>query len=239
MGDTVIGRDLAPRLAASLKAALVTGCVKIDLSKPEYPKFFRPVYAGQLYQEIAPRADGPIIATFDPAALDIRESTAVAAVETQIIEPRLPPEAIKVRHLAYLPADFQEVDVAEAKTIVAAGLGAATDDIFPLVEELASLLEGSLGATRPVTDIGKVSRDRLIGQTGRVVGPDFYLALGVSGATHHVGGIQAAKKIVAVNRDPRAEVFRSADFGISADLRDVLPALIKRIKQAKADGEVV
>jgi electron transfer flavoprotein alpha subunit len=239
MGDTVIGRDLAPRLAALLNTGLVTGGVKIDLSDPEQPKFYRPVYAGQLYQEIIPQNDKTLLVTMDPAVLDIRESTASAAVETQIIEPGLPPEAVKVRHIAYLPADFQEVDVADAQTIVAAGLGAATDDLFPLVEELAALLEGAIGATRPVIDAGKVPRDRLIGQTGKVVGPDFYLALGISGATHHVGGIQESGKIVAVNKDPRAAIFRSSDFGISADLRDVLPALIKRIKQAKENGEIV
>lgn len=239
MGDTVAGRELAPRLAALLNTGLVTGCVRIDLSDIEKPKFYRPVYAGQLNQEIVFEAEKPVLLTMDPAALNIRESPAAGSIKTQIIESGLPPETLKVKHIEYLPADFQKVDVTDAQTIVAAGMGAASDDLFPLVEELAALLEGAIGATRPVIDTGKVTRERLIGQTGKVVGPDFYLALGISGASHHVGGIQESGKIVAVNRDPRAAIFNNADFGISADLRDVLPALIERIKQAKADGEIV
>ena len=239
LGDTPTGRELAPRLAALLNAVLVTNCVKIDLSNPGQPKFYRPVYAGQLYQEIILNNDLPMLVTMDPAVLNVKEPPRKTRVETLIIEPKLPPETLKVRHLAYLPADFQKVDVADAQTIVAAGMGAASDDIFPLVEELATLLEGAIGTTRPVIDTGKIPRERLIGQTGKVVGPDFYLALGISGATHHVGGIQDSGKIVAVNRDPQAAIFRSSDIGISADLRDVLPALIKRIKQANENGEIV
>jgi electron transfer flavoprotein alpha subunit len=239
LGDTALGRELAPHLAALRNTGLVTGCVKIDLSSPEQPKFYRPVYAGQLYQEILFRTDKTILVTMDPAALDIKESPYAGPVETQIIAPGLPPELVKARHVAFLPAEFQKVDVADAPTIVAAGMGASSDDIFPLVEGLATLLEGAVAATRPVIDTGKVPRERLIGQTGKVVGPDFYLALGISGATHHVGGIQDSRKILAVNRDPQAAIFKNADFGISADLRDVLPALIKRIKQAKENGEIV
>jgi electron transfer flavoprotein alpha subunit len=239
MGDTVIGRELAPRLAAFLNTGLVTGCVKINLSDAEQPKFYRPVYAGQLYQEVVMEAGRPMLVTMDPSILDIKPAAVAAAVETLVIEAKLSPEAIKVRHLEFLPADFQKVDVADAGTIVAAGMGAIDPDLFPLVEELAALLEGAIGTTRPVVDTGKIPRERMIGQTGRVVGPDFYLALGISGASHHVGGIQDSGKIVAVNRDPRAPIFQNADAGAVADLREVLPKLIARIKQAKANGEIL
>jgi len=238
IGDTALGRELAPCLAVLLDAPLVTGCARIDFSDPAGPRFYRPVYAGQLWQEVPPETASTILVTMDPASLDIKSAT-TGAPETQIIEPALSPEAIRVRHIEYLPADFQKVDVADAPVIIAAGMGAAPDDLFPLVEELAALLEGAIGATRPVIDTGKVPRERLIGQTGKVVGPDFYLALGVAGASHHVGGIQDSGKIVAVNRDPQAAIFKSSDIGISADLRDVLPDLIKRIKQARENGEIV
>ncbi len=239
MGDTAVARELAPRLAALLDTGLVTGCVKIDFSDPAKPKFYRPVYAGQLWQEVVPAAGGTLLVTMDPAALDVKPAAAAGKVETQVIESKLSPEALKVKHIEYLPADYQQVDVSDAPTVVAAGMGAASDDLFPLVEELAALLEGAVGATRPVIDTGRVPRERLIGQTGKVVGPDFYLALGISGASHHVGGIQDSGKIVSVNRDPRAAIFKSSDIGISADLRDVLPDLIKKIKQAKENGEIV
>jgi electron transfer flavoprotein alpha subunit len=240
MGDTAAGRELAPRLAATLKTGLVTGCVKIDLCDPEKPVFYRPVYAGQLYQEIMLPTDKTMLVTMDLSALDVKTpNTTAAKVETLIIEPELTAELVKIRHIEYLAADFQKVDVAEAQTIVAAGMGAIEPDLFPLVEELATLLEGAIGTTRPVVDTGRIPRERLIGQTGKAVGPDFYLALGVSGASHHVGGIQDSGKIIAINRDPQAPIFQSADSGAVTDLRAVLPRLITRIKKAKKDAEIL
>jgi electron transfer flavoprotein alpha subunit len=239
MGDTTVGRELAPRLAAFLNAGLVTGCARIDLSDPEKPVFCRPVYAGQLYQKVVLDDDRTMLVTMDPTFLNIKKSASPAAVETRIIEIKLSAESIKARHVEFLPAEFQKVDVADAQTIVAVGMGAATDDLLPLVEELATLLEGAIGTTRPVIDEGKIPRERMIGQTGKVVGPDFYLALGISGASYHVGGIQDSGKIFAINRDPQAPIFQNADAGAVADLRDMLPKLIARIKKAKADGEIL
>jgi electron transfer flavoprotein alpha subunit len=239
LGDTAIGRELAPRLAAFLNAGLVTDCAKIDLSDPEKPKFYRPVYAGQLWQEVVLDSASTMLVTMDTGVLDIKESSAAVNVKTEIIEAKLSPDSIKTKHIEYLPPEFRKVDVTKARTIVAAGMGAIDPDLFPLVEELAALLEGAIGTTRPVIDGGKIPRERLIGQTGKVVGPDFYLALGISGSSYHVGGIQESGKIVAVNRDPQAPIFQSADAGAVADLRDVLPKLIDRIKKAKADGEVL
>jgi len=239
MGDTLVGRELARRLAAVLNAGLVTGCVRIDLSDPDRPVFYRPVYAGQLWQEVVLDNNRTMLVTMDPSVLNVKWSAVFSPVKIQVIQPKLLPDTVKVRHLAYLPAEFQEMDVADAQTIVAAGMGAATDELLPLVEELAALLEGSIGTTRPVIDGGKISRERMIGQTGKVVGPDFYLALGISGASHHVGGIQDSGKIVAINRDPSAPIFKNADAGAIADLRDVLPKLIIRIKKAKANGEIL
>jgi electron transfer flavoprotein alpha subunit len=239
LGDTAVGRELAPRLAAVLNAGLVTSCVKIDLTDHETPQFYRPVYAGQLWQEVVLDNARTMLITMDTTVLNIKGLSAPVKVKTEIIESNLSPESIKTEHVEFLPAEFRKVDVAEARTIVAAGMGAADDDLLPMVEELADLLEGAIGTTRPVIDGGKIPRERLIGQTGKVVGPDFYLALGISGASYHVGGIQDSGKIVAVNRDPGAPIFQSADAGAVADLRDVLPKLIARIKRAKENGEVL
>jgi len=239
MGHTTAGRELAPRLAALLETGLISNCVKIDLSQPEHPKFYRQVYGDQLYQEVVFQTDQPMLVTIHPNTLNITPAAEKRQVMTQVIESKLPAELIKTRHLEFLPADFQTVDVAEAETIVSAGMGAATDELLPLVEELAALIEGTIGTTRPVVDGGKIPRERLIGQTGKVVSPDFYLALGISGATHHVGGIQESGKIVSINRDPQAPIFQNSDAGAAADLREVLPKLIERIKQAKSHGEIL
>jgi electron transfer flavoprotein alpha subunit len=239
MGYTTIGRELASRLAMLLDTGLVSNCARIDLSQPERPKFYRPVYGDQLYQEIVFQADKTMLVTMDTRVLDIAPAASAGKVETQFIESILSPESVKARHLDFLPADFQTVDVAEADTIVAAGMGAANDDLLPLVEELAALLEGAIGTTRPVVDGGKIPNERMIGQTGKVVSPDFYLALGISGATHHVGGIQESGRIVAINRDPQAPIFQISDVGAVADLKEVLPKLISRIRRAKDNGEII
>ncbi len=239
MGDTPLGRELAPLLAARLDTGCVTGCTRIDFTQPDNPRFYRYVYGGQLEQEIIFETDQTMLVTMPPDCLDAVPLPRKKRVVAEIIKPKLKAGDIRIKHVEYLPADHRSVDVAEADTIVAAGMGAATDALLPLVEELAALLEGAIGTTRPVIDAGKIPRERLIGQTGKVVSPAFYLALGISGASHHTGGIQGSGRIVAVNRDPQAAIFAGADAGVAADLKDILPKLIERIKAAKENGEIV
>ena len=239
MGHTTMGRELAPCLAALLETGLISNCARIDLSAPESPTFFRYVHGDQLFQELTFETDRTMLVTMDPRVLNTAPVSRKVKVSTLVIEPKLPPELIRVRHLEFLPADSQTVDVVEADTIVSAGMGAATDELLPLVEELAGLIEGAIGTTRPVIDGGKITRERMIGQTGKVVSPELYMALGISGATHHVGGIQDSGKIVSINRDPKAAIFQNSDVGVVADLKDVLPKLIEKIRQAREDGKIL
>jgi len=239
MGHTTIGRELAPRLAALLDTGVVSSCARIDISRPEQPGFFRPVYGDQLYQEVVFQTDKTMLVTMDPRSLSASPAARAVKVRALTIEPKLTADSIKIRHLEYLAADFQTVDVTDADTVVSAGMGAVTDELLPLVEELAGLIEGAIGTTRPVVDGGKITRERMIGQTGKVVSPEYYLALGISGATHHVGGIQESGKIIAVNRDPQAPIFQNSDVGAAVDLKDVLPVLIERIKHARDNGEIL
>ena len=239
MGHTAIGRGFAPHLASILDTGAVTDCVKIDVSDPDNPMFYRPVYDGQLYQEIVFDTDATMLVTMNINVLNDLPAKKESKPKTAVIESSLSPDIVKTRHIEFLPTDFKSVDVTEAETIVAAGMGAVSDEIYPLVTELAGLVEGAIGTTRPVVDGGRISKERMIGQTGKTVGPDFYLALGISGATHHTGGIQESGKIVAINRDRQASIFRSSDTGAVADLREVLPKLIEKIKQAKKSGEIL
>ncbi len=239
MGDSIIGRELAPRLATLLETGLVSGCAATDLSNPDCPVFYRYVYGDQLYQEITALADRTIIVTMDSRVLNITPVTTAGNANVLEIEPKLSPEVMKTRHMEFLPADYKTVDVSEAEVIVSVGMGAISDDLLPLVEELAGLIEGTIGTTRPVIDEGKITRERMIGQTGKVVSPEFYLALGISGATHHVGGIQDSRRIAAINRDSQAAIFSNSDVGVAADLKEVLPVLIEKIKQAREDGKIL
>jgi electron transfer flavoprotein alpha subunit len=239
MGNTTVGKELAPRLAAFLETGLISNCVRMDLTNPQRPKFFRPIYGEQLYQEITFQTNKTMLVTMDPRVLNVITYPQNREVKTRVIEPKLSSKAIRVKHLEFLPADFRTVDVADAGVIVSAGMGAVTNDLLPLAEELASLIGGAIGTTRPVVDEEKISKERMIGQTGKVVSPGLYLALGISGSVHHLGGIQDSGTIVSINRDPKAPIFQNSDVGVIADLRDVLPRLIEKIKQAKRNGKIL
>jgi electron transfer flavoprotein alpha subunit len=238
MGHTVLGREMAPRLAVKWGSGVVSNCCKIDFGNPLKPRFYRAVWAEQAYQEIIFQNEGPRIVMLDPRVLNISPGRSGKTPEIETIEPKFKSDS-PVKHLGCLRADFQTLDITEARVVVGAGAGSLPDDIFPLVKELAALVEGAVGGTRPVIDDEKLERDRLIGQTGKLISPELYLALGVSGASHHVGGIQEAKTIVSVNCDPQAPIFQASDAGLVADLREVLPALIQKIKQARQDGKII
>jgi electron transfer flavoprotein alpha subunit len=136
-----------------------------------------------------------------------------------------------MRILERIPPDPQTVDVAEAEVIVSAGLG-CNEAVFAQVQELARLLNASLGVTRPVYDLGYAGFERMVGQTGKTVAPRFYLALGISGSMHHIGGMKDSKRIVAVNIDSKVPIFPNSDEGFVADLREIMPLLIERVRAA-------
>jgi len=146
-------------------------------------------------------------------------------------QPSVPTETGLTRIIERIPPDPQTVDVSEAEVIISAGLG-CNEKTFAQVEELTRLLNASLGVTRPVYDLGFTGFDRMVGQTGKTVAPRFYLALGISGSMHHLGGIKDSKQLVSVNIDSKVPIFPNSDEGFVADLRDVLPLLIERVKAA-------
>jgi electron transfer flavoprotein alpha subunit len=138
--------------------------------------------------------------------------------------------------LELIPPDYRTVDILYAKRIIGAGSGCGEPGLLSLVEELSHLLEGSIGTTRPVVDDGYLPKERMIGQTGKTIFPELYIALGISGSPHHVAGIQASKTILSVNRDPRAPIFNVSDAGFICDLKTLLPKLINRIKRYRDEG---
>lgn len=238
-GNTARGRELIARLAVLTGSGVVNGCVKMDLENPERPLFYRPAYGGQAWEEIVFQTGGTMLVAMDPAVLNNTPRESQNNIKTTIVEPAADSLINRIRHLAYLPADFRTVDVSEADTIVAAGMGAIDRELLPMVKELAELIEAAIGTTRPVVDEGLIDRERMIGQTGKIVNPEMYLALGISGAGHHLGGIQESGSIISVNRDPGAPIFQNSDLGVVADLKAVLPGLIEKIKQAKKDGTIL
>jgi electron transfer flavoprotein alpha subunit len=246
------GRQLAPLIARSLGTAAVLSCSDVRVGGrpvtagaescpsnggPEQGTltFVKPVYGGWLEREIRAAAGFIPVATLDVAGIEILDEADAAAVEAIAATAEvltcsgsLLPGA---RHIETIPPDARSVDLVHAKRIVAAGMGTANEKLLAAVRELADLLEGSVGATRPVVDEGLLPKERLIGQTGRTVAPDLYIALGISGSPHHVAGVRKADRVLSVNRDTRAPIFQFSDIGYVADLEAVLPALIAHIKE--------
>ena len=232
--DGDLGRQLAPLVARHLGSCAVLSCSDASAAAPGGLMFVKPVYGGWLEREVV-AAEGFIpVATLDLAGLEPSETAAAqaaAALAGAEVIALAREEDPRVHHLETLPPDARSVDLVHAKRIVAAGVGAAREDLLGAVRELADLLEGSVGATRPMVDEGRLPKERLIGQTGRTVAPDLYVALGISGSPHHVAGVRKADRVLSINRDVRAPIFQFSDVGYVADLEEVLPALVAKIKK--------
>jgi electron transfer flavoprotein alpha subunit len=231
--DTATGADLAPRVAASLGTAAVLGCSDISV-EGEALVYHHPLYGGQLEQKISYHRGSDLeIATIGTEGLYERPDR---PAEPRIITIPLdvPADLDRMSSGSPIPPDPETVDIRYAKRII--GIGAGCAEFIPQAEELARLLNASIATTRPVVDDGRIPKSRMIGQTGKTVTPDLYLALGVSGSPHHVAGIQQSKTILSVNKDSRAPVFGFSDRGFEADLTEFLPKLIDRIKRYREDG---
>jgi electron transfer flavoprotein alpha subunit len=223
------GRELAPLMAQTLGTAAVTDCFDVRW-RNENLYFARYVYGGQFEQEVS-FANPPEIVSMNVESLEARADSPGIHVPLNNISMRIPEDADAKRTISTIPPDFKTVDIRYAKRILDIGAGCDQPELMNLAEELASLLEASVGTTRLVVDDGRIPKTRMIGQTGKTASPELCLALGVSGSPHHVAGIQNAAKIFAVNSDERAPIFGVSDAGFVSDLNSLLPKLISRIKQ--------
>ncbi len=190
----------------------------------------KPVFGGWLEREIEPATGAVPVVILDLAGREEPDSLPDGVPALEVLEME-PVAQSRVRRLEVIAPDARSVDLVHARRIVAAGAGSASDDLLATVSELADLLEGSVGTTRPVVDDGRLPKERLIGQTGRSVTPELYLALGISGSPHHLAGVRKAERVLSVNRDVRAPIFQFSDVGYVADLELVLPGLVKMIKE--------
>ena len=227
--NTDKGGERASLMAQALNTAAIMDCFDVRV-RNENLYYARYVYAGQFEQEVS-FVDPPEIASLNVESLEARSGTSCAPVPIKNISLRIPECADSKRTGAVIPPDFRTVDIRYAKRILDLGAGCDNPELLQSAEELAILLEASVGTTRIVVDNGRISKNRMIGQTGKTASPELCLTLGVSGSPHHVAGIQKAAKIIAVNSDERAPIFGVSDVGFVADLNSMLPKLIRRIKQ--------
>ncbi|NGQ94416.1 electron transfer flavoprotein subunit alpha/FixB family protein [Brevibacillus sp. SYP-B805] len=226
-GHTAIGRDVAPRVAARLGYGLISDVTGVEAG----PVFTRPIYAGKAFQKRR-FTDGKIFVTIRPNNIPAGEPQAGKTAETV-------PFAADIKDLRTIVKEVVrkttgKVDLSEAKIVVSGGRGVKSADGFKPLQELADVLGAAVGASRGACDAGYCDYALQIGQTGKVVTPDLYIACGISGAIQHLAGMSNSKVIVAINKDPEAPIFQVADYGIVGDLFEVVPLLTEEFKKVLA-----
>lgn len=223
---TTHGKELAGVLAARFKAAYASECLEVRLEGGT-PVAVRPQYSGKVRAKVKLNGETPI-ATLRPNVVPVADDGAEAAVDTVALAGDV--GGVKLTDSASKAASSSEVDLSEASVVVAGGRGLKEPTNFHLVEELAKALGGAVGASRMVVDAGWKEHRYQVGQTGRVVTPDLYVAVGISGAIQHLVGMQNSGCIVAINNNAEAPIFKVADYGIVDDLFEAVPKLTEKLK---------
>jgi electron transfer flavoprotein alpha subunit len=227
-GGSSNGRDLAPRLAAKLGAGVASDVDRLEWTGGKL-RARRPVYSGKAFATVEVSST-PAVATTRPKAFPAEEAGGGAAAEVAEISVSAQPKA---KLLETKVPEAGEMSIAEADIIVSGGRGLKEAANFSLIRDLAHALGGAVGASRATVDAGWIDHQHQVGQTGRVVSPNLYIAAGVSGAIQHLAGMSSSKHIIAINKDPEAPIFRVADLGVVGDLFQIVPALTEEVKRAK------
>jgi len=230
MGQTDIGRDLAPALAFELGTAVAMDTIALEMKDGKLHTT-RPAYGGNA-RAVNSFATSPAIATVRPKSQDAAEGGSAGEVVT--VDADL--SNVRAKVLERSVAAAEGVRLEDADVVVAGGRGLGGPENFAGIEELAKLLNGAVGCSRAVADLGWRPVAEQVGLTGKVVSPTLYVAVAISGASQHMAGCSGSKNIVAINKDPDANIFKAARFGIVGDFKTVLPALIDAIKKVKAEG---
>ena len=228
MGQTAMGRDLAPRLSFRLGVPVAMDCLELNINADKALEMTRSVYGGNA-RAIFTSSDYPQMATIRqkavaPLAPDDGRNGEVISYKADI-------EAVKAKVLETVKEEVAGIKLEDAEVIVAGGRGIGSADGFKQLEDLAKVLKGAVGASRPPCDNGWLPDTQQIGLTGKIVSPDLYIAVAISGASQHLSGCSGCKNIIAINKDPEANIFKNASFGVVGDWKQVLPALTDKVKE--------
>lgn len=226
MGHTAIGKDVTPKIAGRLEIGLVSDAIDIKVDGDDVV-FTRPIYSGKAFEEKKMK-DGIVFATIRPNNIPALEKDEGRSGDVSVKDVDVKDLRTIVKEVIRKKAEG--VDMSEANVVIAGGRGVKSEEGFEPLYELADLLGGAVGASRGACDAEYCDYSLQIGQTGKVITPDLYIAVGISGAIQHLAGMSNSKVIVAINKDPEANIFNVADYGIVGDLFDVVPKLIEEIK---------
>jgi len=231
IGQTSVGRDLAPRLAFRLGTSLSTDCIEISIdpgtkllqqTRPVYGGNARAIFASEIFPQMATVRQKAM------APLELNESRKGEIIPIKV---ELDPAKIRTKVLETVKEEVVGVKLEDAQAIVTGGRGIGGPEGFKQLEELAKVLKGAVGASRPPCDNKWVPDTMQVGLTGKIVTPELYIAVGVSGASQHLAGCSGAKNIIAINKDAEANIFKEARFGVVGDWKQVLPAFTEKAKE--------
>jgi electron transfer flavoprotein alpha subunit len=234
MGASFLGKDLAPRVATRLGVGLLSDCVGFDLDG-ETLVARRPMYAGKLYAYVSCRGGLPQMATARPNVFERLEPDLSRKAEVVDVEVEFRDSDFDTRVIEVLQDTSGRPDLTEAEVIVSGGRGMKGPENYAMLEVLADLLGGTVGASRAAVDAGWRPQSDQVGQTGKVVTPNLYIACGISGAIQHLAGMGTSKVIVAINKDPDAPIFQKADYGVVDDLFKIIPPFTEEVRKLKAE----
>ena len=229
MGATSIGAELAPKVAAELNTGLSAHCIDLDVDEKGHLLQIVPAFGGGVLATITCPDQKPQMATVKSGVL--RAGSRGTRNGRTVQEKILGNGESGIKILETFKEEIAEIPLEKAEVVIAGGWGAGGKEQWLQLEELATLLKGAVGATRPPVDEGWAREFQMIGQSGKTVRPKLYIGFGISGVMHHMVGIQDSDFIIAVNSDPEAEIFRMCDFGVEGDLKEILPFLIQKIKE--------
>jgi electron transfer flavoprotein alpha subunit len=224
-----MGKDLGPKVAAKLGCACISDAVGLKYEGGWEVR--RPIFAGKCFADVAPKTDQAVVG-IRPNAFILEEKAGAGASET--FDPGLDGVDAKATVQSVEAGTGGKIELTEAETIVSGGRGIKGPENYELIEKLADALGAAAGASRAIVDAGWVDYSHQVGQTGKTVGPNLYIACGISGAIQHLAGMSSSKCIVAINKDANAPIFKVADYGVVADLFDIVPALTDEVGKLRS-----
>lgn len=235
-GATSIGRDLAPRVSARVHTGLTADCTKLEIDpETKLLRMTRPAFGGNIMATIVCENFRPQMATVRPGVMEAlpKDESRTGSVEKFNVE--FTPEDMNVKILEVVKSSHGKVDITESKILVSGGRGIGSAEYFDVLKELADELGGLVSSSRANVDAGWIGKERQVGQTGKTVRPDLYLACGISGAIQHLAGMEESEYIIAINNNPDAPIFDVADLGVVGDLKQIIPLLIEKIRNLKKE----
>lgn len=230
IGASVQGKDLSARLSGKLGVGMAQDCTAFSIEDGNLVAI-RPIYAGKAYAKVTFDNSWPQLATARPNVMAINDPDTSKSAEVVDASVTLEDSVLKTKVVDTVKDETGKVDLTEADKIVSGGRGMKGPENYKILEDLADLIGASVGASRSAVDAGWRPHSDQVGQTGKVVSPNLYVACGISGAIQHLAGMSTSKVIVAINKDEEAPIFQKADYGVVADLFDVVPALTEEVKK--------